>query len=102
MIPPRSILQARFSFLFQNLELKSSIDKITAVGFFPVAVGITIIPVATPAFSTSPILLSNGLVSGERWRVCSVPAVQGGGPPFYLYGDNTGSISLTFPEALPS
>ena len=47
-------------------------------------------------------LLSNGLVSGERRRGCSVPAVQGSGLPFYFLNNNTGSIYLTFPEALPS
>ena len=102
LISPRSILQDRLSFLFQNLELKGSIDDITAAGLFPVVERITIIPVATRAFSTSPYLLSNVLVSLKRRIACSVPAVLGGGPPFYLSGDNTGSISLTFPEALPS
>ena len=102
LIPPRSILQARFSFLFHNLELKSSIDKITAAGFFPVAAGVTIIPIATQALSNSPFLLSNSLVSGEIRREFYVSAVQERGTPVSLSGDNTGSIYLTFPDALPS
>ena len=102
LISPIPILQAQISFLFHNLELKGSIDKITAAGFFPIAAGVTIIPIATRDLSTSPFLLSNGLVSGKRRRACYIPAVQGGGPPLSFSGGNNVSIYLTLLEALPS
>ena len=96
------LLSCLLILLFHNLELKVWIDKITVAGLFPVAAGVTVIPVATQAFSTSPFLFSNELVSGERRRACYVPSLQGGCPTFSLSGDNTGSIYLTLPEALHS